>query len=210
MTDDPKRKPQKAAPATDKKGRAQKPKVKRVRKIGVLSILFLVLLTIIIVTITPVYSIALYFIPEQYKQVMLQGIHQTIILDESGTKKSEPFKYVPTEPLQVLGYKSGVCFSFFTDDASPINKRALKKAALEKPIADIIVIGNNRYEYSLKTTTIEDATNSNGRDISNICQIFGKDYPVVPKIIDKIYIRPLEPFTPIKAMWATTRDIRQN
>ncbi len=210
MTDGPKQKPQKAAPATGKKDKAQKPKVKRVRKLGVLSILFLVLLTILTVTLTPIYSIALYFIPEQYKQLMLKGIHQTIILDESGTKKSEPFKYVPTEPLQVLGYKSGVCFSFFTGDTSPINKKALKKAALEQPIADIIVVGNNRYEYSMKTTTVEDVTNSNGRDISNICQVFGKDYPVVPKIVDKIYIRPLEPFTPIKVMWATTRDIRQN
>lgn len=209
MTDEPKQKPKQPTPAKGKKPTAKKPKVKRVRQLGVFSILFLIILAIVIVTFTPVYSLALHLIPEKYKHVIFQDIHQTIVLDKN-KKMSEPLKYIPTEILPVLGYNSGVCFSF-TDisqpDNSSINKRALKKAEAGEKVAEIIVIGNNKYEYSLKTTTLENTTNSKGKDVSNICQIFGKDYPVTPRTINKIFIRPLEPFAPQEVLWTTTRNI---
>lgn len=210
MTDGPKQKPQKAAPATGKKGKAQKPKVKRVRKLGVFSFLFLFILIIALITLMPTYSIILTLLPEQYKHVLLKNIHQTIVLDKSGKELSEPFKYDPDEPLPVLGINTGLCFSFSSGENSAPNKQALKKATQNQEIAEIIIIGNNKYEYSLKTTTIEETTDSSDKNVSNICQTFGRDYPVIPKTINVIYIRPLEPFTPIKVMWATTRDIRQN
>ena len=210
MTDEPKQKPKKPAPAKGKKTKVKKPKVKRVRQVGVFSILFLIIFLIAIVTFTPVYSIALRLIPEQYKHVIFHDIHQTIVLDKN-KKMSEPLKYVPTDTLPVLGYNSGVCFSF-PDASQPgnnnsMNKIALKKAAKGEKIAEIIVIGNNKYEYSIETTTLENTTNEEGEDISNICQIFGKDYPIIPRIINKVFIRPLAPFAPQEVLWTTTRNI---
>jgi len=208
MTDKPE--PKKPPPAS-KKGKQKKPKVKRVRKVGVLSILFLFFLAVIILTITPLYSITLSYLPQSYQHLLVGGFYQSVTLSEDQKILSEPLKYTPEEPLPVFGNNSGVCFSFGSttenENKEFIDIKRLKNAEDGQKIAEIIVIGNNKYEYSLSTTTMNEKFGVNTNSIATVCQTFGRDYPVVPLRINAVYVRPLKPFTPQRVFWATTHDI---
>lgn len=214
MTDDPKQKPQKAAPATDKKGKVQKPKIKRVWRLGVISYILIFFIILIVCTLTPVYAILLSYVPERYRESIYADFYRSIVLSEDEKQLSEPFKYEKHEFFPVLGIDTGVCFSFNSTIEEPDNSRIsaerLDNAARGKKIANIIAVGKDKYEYKLEITSMNEIVNEDGSRVSTVCQKFGTSYPSVPKTMDVIYIRPLKPFKPYKIIWASAKEIYFN
>ena len=194
-------------PPTPKKvkGKTKKPrvKVKRVRQIGVFTILFMVMLVVILLTFTPLYSVIIYFVPESYQQIITKKLHQNIILDIDNKAFSKPLKHIPNEPLTVLSERSGICFYFSSSEAE---NKIIDNAKKGEEIAEIIVIDDHKTEYKLKFTTRNTVLDDNYKS-TVVCQIFGKDYPVPPDIVTRIYIRPIAPFTPYKTIWVTKKTI---
>jgi len=196
---------QKMPPSKKVKGKTKKPKtkVKRVYKVGVFTILFMVMLVVILLTFTPLYSVVISFIPESYQQIITKKLHQNIILDIGNNEFSKPLKHIPKEPLAVLSERSGICFYFSSSEAE---NKIIDNAKKGEEIAEIIVIDDHKTEYKLKFTTRSTVLDDNYR-ATVICQIFGKDHPVPPDIVTRIYIRPIAPFTPYKTIWVTKKAI---
>ncbi len=203
MTNKPKQEKTPAPKKGKSKGKTKKPKVKRVRQIGVFTIIFLIMLIVTLLTFTPLYSVIFSFVPESYQQIITKKLHQSIILDTSNKELSEPFKYEPVESLPMLGDRSGICFYFRSSDAE--NKLILNAEKGEE-IAEIIVVDDHKSEYKLKSTIMSKILDDN-YNATVVCQTFGRDYPSTPDIIKRIYIRPIKPFTPYKVMWVTKKNI---
>lgn len=188
-----------------------KQKVKRVRKVGVFSIFFLILLLLLVLTITPFYSLMYSYLPRDAKIFITKNLYQRQVIKAGTETLDKPKKYTPAEPLQVLGDNTGLCFSFPSTSAKPnaqfINKGRLDGAKRGEKIAEIIVVGNNKYEYELNTVIINEDHEKSENPHATICQTFGREYGIIPQIINVIYIRPLREFTATEVFWATTKDI---
>tara|TARA_R110001592_G_scaffold20926_21_gene84839 strand:+ start:3276 stop:3914 length:639 start_codon:yes stop_codon:yes gene_type:complete len=209
MTDDAVKKTQPKPSQKDKKGK--KPKIKRVRQLGVFSYIFLFLITMFLLILTPLYGFVLSLVPEYFKELIIEDYYKSATLSADGKTLSAPLKYQPDVSLPVLGNETGVCFMFHSTmanaDNNSIDAKRLDKAKRGKRIAEIIVIGEDTYEYNLSITTLNETADKDGNAISSICQKFGNSYPTFPEEIDTVYIRPLQPFTPIKVTWESVRTV---
>ncbi len=188
------------------KNKKPKTKVKRVYQVGIFTILFMIMLTSALFLFTPLYAVMLSLVPKSYQQIITKKLHQNIILYISNNEFSKPLKHVPKEPLPVLSERSGICFYFRIKNDDDKMSDMINSAKKGKHIAEIIVIDDHKTEYNLKFTTTYEIM-EDGYNATVICQIFGKDHPVPPDIVNIIYIRPIVPFTTYKTMWITKKTI---
>ncbi len=164
--------------------------------------------------VTPITGVIISFIPQSVVKQAMAPYHQDIILEDEEKPLSEPVKFNEGAPYDVLGRESAVCFKIHSTRKHPspekIDSARLEKAFHGNPIAEIILVDNNKKQYSLKETSlVEDSKyNDKGQKIhySIICQRIGRTYAYLPKTITGIFIRPLQPFTPASVIWATRKD----
>lgn len=153
---------------------------------------------------SPSYLISL--IPQTFTKSMLSGMYKDVVLDDNPARISQPQKYKKDTPLPVMGYKTGVCFSFPStlkkENKSAIDIKRLEGAKYGKTIAEIIAIAEDKTEYILDTVTL----NSTGVE-SIICQKLSQSNSLFPEAIEAVYIRPLRAFTPSRIIWVTTIDV---
>lgn len=189
-------------------------KQKQGYKFGIFSFLTIIAAFILLASITPLYSLVIYYIPTSIQEKMLWPLFRNITIYENPHSFAEPKKIsLPKQKLlPVLDFDTGICFSFLSTLTNPnpeyINEELLNRAANGKTIAEIIAIGtNDKYEYHLKSVIFKETTDNAGKTISVICQKFGRAYSSTPKKISALYIRPLKPFKAQKTVWNSIKHL---
>lgn len=183
-------------------------------KFGIFSLLGFVAAIILLASLTPFYSVLMLVTPTSIQEKILWPLHRNVTLYAQSTKFDKPVKVPIPEPgtLPVLGFDTGICFSFYSTQSAPdqkyIDAERLTGAVHGKNIAEIIAIGTQgKYEYHLKSITYSETIDNDGRIMSVICQKLGRAYAPTPKNIRALYIRPLEPFVAEKAIWNSTKHL---
>ena len=115
------------------------------------SVILFILGTLII---SPLPSYLTSLIPQSFVRSLISDVAQKVIIDESPAILIEPRKYAPTEPLAVLGRKSGLCFTF-----NALDENTKKRTKQGRIIAEIIVIGDDKKEYELDEVTLNQDKN---------------------------------------------------
>lgn len=182
---------------------------------GLLSFLSTLAICMIILTFTPAYSIIISILPPPVHSLIFSNLYQNVILQEETTKIDKPIKITPNTPLNVLGFGTGVCFSFYSsrthEDTEYIDSERLKRSLRGQAIAEIIVIGTqDNYEYHLGEMSLSETLDKDDKELSTVCQKFGKGYGSTPKTISAIYIKPLKPFTAHQVIWSSTKHFYSN
>ncbi len=161
---------------------------------------FAVIICLGIFFVSPLPPLLFSLIPNSVVKFAVSSAFQNITLDESPSTLNSPKKYQASENLPILGRNSGICFIF---DHIDENRKDNARRGIK--IAEIIAIGKDKKEYMLDNVTMDEINNE---QTSVICQKFSRaNTSIMPDFITEIYIRPLKPFTPIKIIWATKKDI---
>ncbi|MFP4385889.1 MAG: hypothetical protein ACLFRA_01620 [Alphaproteobacteria bacterium] len=187
-------------------------------RFGIVSFFTLVIGILLILTLTPAYSLLINIMPVSIQEKILSPLFRRVVLSEMPRIYDEPMKIEfpkDIKTLPVLGFDTGICFSFYASIETPnpenINTKRLEGARRNKPIAEIIAIDTlNKYEYHLKSTTYKENFDSENRKMSIICQKFGREYASTPRQISALYIRPLSPFKAQKTAWISTKHLYDN
>lgn len=184
-------------------------------RFGLLSFLSTLALLLIVLTFTPAYSLIISMLPASVHSFMFSNLYQNITLQEETTKIDKPIKITPNNPLNVLSFDTGVCFSFYSSQHSEntdyIDAERLKGSVRGKKIAEIIAIGTqDKYKYHLEKMSMNETLDKDDKSLSIVCQKFGNGYGSIPKTISEVHIRPLEPFTAHQIIWSSTKHIYSN
>lgn len=184
-------------------------------KIGKRGIVFMTILALIITFFSPLLPFFISKIPERYIKSMLKDVYNEKIFIDTTTLIDTPRKFESAAPLPVLGQNSGICLSFASteekEDKSILSAQHIDRARRGKPIAEIIAVSTeNNTEYKLEHMSVNIGTNKNNEPFTVICQKFGRKYSTAPETIRAIYMRPLEPFTPFKIIWASAKNFNND
>ena len=124
------------------------------------SFLGLVAALILLATLTPLYSVLMLVTPAPLQEKLLWPLYRNVHLYEAPQEFSEPIKVAIPEPgtLPVLGFDTGICFSFHSTRGAPnpeyLSAKRLEDAFRGKNIAEIIAVGKlDKYEYTLGSVT---------------------------------------------------------
>ncbi|MCK5374576.1 MAG: hypothetical protein KAJ40_04775 [Alphaproteobacteria bacterium] len=184
---------------------------------GFFSFLGLIVVVICLLIFTPLSSGLIYITPNSVQKAILSPLYRNVFLSAEPTTFDKPFKMPIPAPgtLPVLGFDSGICFSFPSTINEPdpdyIDVKHLEAAQRNTPIAEIIAIGaQDKYEYKLESITYRELADINGKTTVIICQKFGRNYASTPKEISSLYIRPLTTFTAHKTVWNSTKHLYNN
>ena len=180
-------------------------------KIGKRGVVFLTILALIITFFSPILPFLISQIPERYMKAMLKDVYNEHVFINTTTLIDAPRKFENAAPLPVLGHNSGLCLSFASTEGkegkSILSAQRIEEAKRGKPIAEIIAVSTqNNTEYKLQSMSVNIGTNKDQEPFTIICQKFGRKYSTVPEAIQAIYIRPLQPFTPFKIIWASAKN----
>lgn len=183
-------------------------------KFGIFSFLVFLIVIIVLPFLVPLYPIIMYYTPDSVQEKVLWPLFRNIPLYTEPHQFDEPEKISIPDPgtLPVLGFDTGICFSFLSSLNEPnpeyIDEERLKEASRGKKIAEIIALEEkDKYEYQLESTIFKEKTDDKGKTTTIICQKFGRSYASTPKKITSLYIRPLAPFKAEKTVWNSVKHL---
>lgn len=204
----------KTIPFIEKK---QQGKQKKTFRIGFVSVLGLFTGFLALFMFTPLPTLLIKLTPTSIKSKILSPLYRETTLSNDLTHFKKPMKLTipPPGTLPVLGFDTGICFSFYATMAAPnatyIDSKTLAATKRNQPLAEIIAIGKeNGYEYHLKSTSYRESIDKKNHVFSIVCQKFGRAYASTPNAIKALYIRPLTPFTAHKTLWNTTKHFHDD
>lgn len=181
--------------------------------IGGFTVFVMLLAFLTLFIFSPLPQIFMSYVPDHMVRELFKDAIQTITLEDEQKELNEPQKYTHTTNLPVLSRNTGLCFRFNStisnENKNAIDAKRLKSAKYNgKPIAEIIVIGDNKKEYTLSGVTVTVEQTDNKKEVSYLCQNFDNTYSTYPEEITAVYVRPLRPFTPSAITWSTAIELR--